>query len=181
MKHNNLIGFIGQKRSGKDSAANALATHGWKIIKYADGLKTMLRAYLAYVGVAPDHIEQMLEGSLKEVPNAQFCGHSTRWAMQSLGTEWGRDLIGKNIWINATLAHAAALDRPVAISDCRFPNEAKAIKDAGGVVIRIHRDGLAVDSHPSEQLIASIPEDYTIYNNGTLDDLHRKVLQLINQ
>lgn len=181
MKHNNLIGFTGLRRSGKDSAARALAAHGWRIVKFADGLKTMLRAYFAYVGLAPDDIEAMIEGSLKEQPTAYLSDRSPRWAMQSLGTEWGRDLIGPNFWVNAAMINAARSAQPVAISDCRFPNEATAIKSAGGIIIRIQREDLTVDSHPSEQLISLIPEDYTILNNGTLDDLHKKVLELVYQ
>lgn len=181
MKHNNLIAFIGLRRSGKDSAAHALAAHGWEVIKFADGLKTMLRAYFLYMGLSEDTIQRMIEGDLKERACRELVQHSPRWAMQSLGTEWGRTLINENIWVNAAMAHARRFDHPVVISDCRFPNEAKAVKTEGGIIIRIVRDGLEIDSHPSEQLIASIPEDFQIDNNGTLDDLHKKVLQLIQQ
>jgi hypothetical protein len=175
-----LIALVGLRRSGKDSAAAALVQQNWQLVKFADGLKTMLRAYFQYIGVPPADIERLIEGDLKEEPTHMLCGKSTRWAMQTLGTEWGRDLIGGDLWVNATLARASQFSR-VVISDCRFPNEAKAVQAQGGLVIRIARNGLTADSHPSEQLIGSIPADFMIVNDGTLDDLHRKVLQLIQQ
>jgi hypothetical protein len=175
-----LIAFVGLRRSGKDSAAAALVKEGWQLVKFADGLKTMLRAYFQYLGVAPLDIERLIEGDLKEEPTHMLCGKSTRWAMQTLGTEWGRDLIGGDLWVNATLARASQFSRAV-ISDCRFPNEAKAVQTQGGLIIRVVRSGLTADSHPSEQLIDSIPADFLIVNDGTLDDLHKKVLQLINE
>jgi hypothetical protein len=79
----------------------------------------------------------------------------------------------------AALARAIRFPK-VVISDCRFPNEAQAIKAQGGMIVRILRAGLTVDSHPSEQLVESIPADFTIENNSTVDDLQQKVLRLIN-
>lgn len=176
----NLIAFIGLSRSGKDTAAAALVNQGWELIKFADGLKTMLRAYFGFMGAGPREIERLIEGDMKEWPTHMLSGKTTRWAMQSLGTEWGRELIGHDIWVNAALAHASQFDK-VVISDCRFPNEAKAIQAQGGKIVRIVREGLSADSHPSEQLIATLPEDIRILNSGTVDYLQQKVLQLINQ
>jgi hypothetical protein len=173
-----LIAFIGLRRSGKDTAAQALANSGYELVKFADALKGMLRCYLAYVGVNPDTIERMIEGDLKEEPTQIFAGRSCRWAMQTLGTEWGRDLIGSDLWVNATMARASQFGL-VVISDCRFPNEAAAVKAQGGTIIRIHREGLTADSHPSEQLIESIPDDFTINNDGTVADLQQSVLNLV--
>lgn len=180
MKQKELIAFVGLRRSGKDSAANALVQQGWQLVKFADGLKTMLRAYLTYAGASEVRIENMIEGDWKEDTSPFFQGKSCRWAMQSLGTEWGRNCIGANFWADATIARASQFPK-VVISDCRFPNEAAAIHQEGGKIIRVIRKGLTIDSHPSEQLIESIPADFEIENNGTLDDLHKKVLQLINQ
>lgn len=176
----NLVAFIGLRRSGKDSAAQALVQQGWQLVRFADGLKEMLRAYFRYVGVCPDDIEAMIEGHLKEEPTHLLGGKTTRWAMQSLGTEWGREMIYPDLWVNSVLAHAS-LYHNVVLSDCRFPNEAEAVRQQGGKLIRIERAGLVVDTHPSEQLIATIPADFTIFNDSTLDDLRNKVLQLVNQ
>jgi deoxynucleotide monophosphate kinase-like protein len=179
MSKRKMIAFVGLRRSGKDTAALALVNQGWKLVKFADALKGMLRYYLDYVGVHPEVIEELIEGSRKEEPNDNFCGKSCRWAMQSLGTEWGRNLIGDDLWVRATMSRAWQYQN-TAISDCRFPNEAEAIHQNGGKIIRIERAGLIADSHPSEAGIATLPYDFSLVNDGTVDELQQKVLQLIS-
>lgn len=68
------------------------------------------------------------------------------------------------------------------IPDCRFPNEVDRLKDAGYKVthIRVERDfesSLTADQlcHPSETAMDSVTPDYTIYNNGTIDDLYDSI------
>lgn len=62
------------------------------------------------------------------------------------------------------------------ITDVRFPNEAKAIKDRKGILLRVTRDGLEQDSHPSETSLDDYTEfDYIIPNNGTFLELIEKV------
>lgn len=153
---------------------------GWQLIKFADGLKEMLRAYFRFVGLNESQIEAHIEGPQKELSTPLLCGQSTRWAVQTLGTEWGRKLIADNLWVQAALAKAMLYPR-VVISDCRFPNEAQAVKAQGGTIIRVERDGLTVDSHPSEQLIADIPADYTILNNTTIEDFQQRILELTSK
>tara|TARA_R100000951_G_scaffold10686_3_gene9018 strand:- start:16608 stop:17540 length:933 start_codon:yes stop_codon:yes gene_type:complete len=71
-----------------------------------------------------------------------------RKLMQLLGTEGGRDILHPNIWVNALFADYKATggysDGPHypnwIITDVRFPNEAQAIKDRGGIVIRVERN-----------------------------------------
>lgn len=65
------------------------------------------------------------------------------------------------------------------IPDCRFPNEVERLKEAGYVVkhIRVereHESSLTNEqrSHPSETAMDAVVPDYTIYNNGTIDDLY---------
>lgn len=77
---------------------------------------------------------------------------TVRHVLQRLGAEWGRAL-HPELWIRAALREAAAHDRAV-ISDCRFPNEAAAIADAGGVVYWLTADARIgprpADAHASE-------------------------------
>ena len=71
------------------------------------------------------------------------------------------------------------------ITDVRFPNEAQAIKDRGGIVIRVNR--LDVDKfttnfpqtlHPSETALDDYKFDHVIDNNGSLEELIGKIKQL---
>lgn len=70
------------------------------------------------------------------------------------------------------------------ITDVRFPNEAKAIKDRGGIVIRVNRydeNGMpykTLNNHPSETALDDYEFDITIDNNGTIEDLIEKFKSL---
>jgi len=103
-----------------------------------------------------------------------------RYALQRLGTEWGRDCY-RDIWVDLTLRRAAKirLDAPqtlMVITDVRFRNEVEAIRTAGGEVWKIHRRNVLEDAHVSEREQDGI-EDYDrfIDNYGTLGELRRLV------
>lgn len=106
-----------------------------------------------------------------------------REALQTLGTEWGRAMY-ENVWAELGVRRALAAPADlVMITDCRFTNEAKAVRDAGGEVWRIVRPGAGLAGgaglHPSEveqesrEFLALVTR--TIENTGTLDDLRRAV------
>jgi len=87
--------------------------------------------------------------------------------MQTLGTEWGRELMGRDIWANAWM-HAATLilneGGKVVVDDCRFPNELETVRRVGGVAINIHRPSLRIPwEHKSER--HELPADHTIIND----------------
>lgn len=67
------------------------------------------------------------------------------------------------------------------IADARFDNdECKAIKDCGGMIIRVDRrvNNDNYDNHESEQIKIS-QDDYVIDNTGTLVGLFYKVLKFV--
>lgn len=162
-----LIAICGRKRSGKDTAAKALRCFGYKSIAFAEPLKQMLVAFL--VGSGWDHRIAhftVYEGD-REKPIQPLNGRSVRYALQTLGTAWGRDLMHGDLWRDATMrAINAAPERRFVVTDLRFPNEADSIKSAGGVIVRIERDLPHDDSdnHVSETLLESIIPDYVIHN-----------------
>ena len=59
-------------------------------------------------------------------------------------------------------------DKNIIVSDIRFQNERDFIKSMGGIIIKIERSGLGVQSHSSEQL-DDLQYDYKIENNGSLE------------
>ena len=101
--------------------------------------------------------------------------------LQKLGTDAIRDGLHTNAWVNALMADYKAIDynddeQPELpnwiITDTRFPNEAQAIKDAGGLVIRIDRPGVKpINDHPSEVGLDSWKFDYKIANVSDLKAL----------
>lgn len=159
-----LIAFTGHKGSGKDTAAAAL--DGYENVKMAGGLKAMLAAFLAYQGVGAMSIDRILEGDLKETPCPYLGGRTPRHAMQTLGTEWGRDLISPGLWVEATERRVHLFDK-VVISDVRFPNEAAMVKRLGGILYRIVRpNGAGLDQHQSETEIDLLQVDAEIINDA---------------
>lgn len=157
-----IVAFTGLAGSGKSTAAKHLIqNHGWKLTRFAGPLKAMMTA----LGLTYEEIE----GSRKELPCELLGGKTPRWAMQSIGTEWGRNLIDPDLWIRAWRA-ALPVRGNVVVDDCRFPNEAAAVRAAGGIIIRVARDG-AVSSaagHSSEG--QEIEADFTIRNDRRMSE-----------
>lgn len=174
-----LVGICGKKFHGKDTAAMGL--RDFEVVKFAGGLKIMMRSFLTYCGVSAEMIERHIEGDLKEVPVECLNGRTTRHAMQTLGTEWGRDLISASLWADTFKRRIAQFDR-VVCTDMRFPNECAMIKDLGGMTVRIVNPNVQVplDEHPSETQIDTLPVDIVIYNHSTIPVLQETFRSIVN-
>lgn len=176
-----IVGLSGYARAGKNEAARGLEPV-FKTVAFADKLREFLYILNPQVGSGSYHervrVQDVIEmhgwDGYKESPY----GNEMRALMQRLGTECGRNLISDSIWIDATLDHVG--NRNVAVADCRFPNEARAIKKRGGIVIRIEKPGVGpVNSHPSETALDNWDFDYTINNTGSVTDLHFAIQQVV--
>lgn len=168
-----LIAFTGLAGAGKTTAAMHLVKHrGFHRVRFAGPLKAMMAA------LGLDQTE--IDGDRKELPCDLLCGKTPRQAMQWLGTEFGRNLIGPDLWIRAWQAAVAAQPAgvPVVVDDCRFPNEADAIRVLGGTLVRIERPGAGTASvHESEQHV--LPYDRILQNTTTEWNLRASVDVLI--
>lgn len=117
-----------------------------------------------------------------------------RLLLQLLGTECGRQIIHPDIWVNSLMNEYNPVDRRTIqdpddsninfpnwiISDVRFPNEAKAVKDRDGILIRLNRNTRLDSVHESETSLDNYSDwDYVIENNGTIEDLIEKVKQIL--
>jgi hypothetical protein len=131
-----IIGLSGKAQRGKTTASNLLAvSFGFNEVSFAtplkEGIKTMF-------GLTEEHVN----GSLKEAQlEGMREGVTPRMLMQTLGTEWGRNIIDPDLWVKLSLQRAAKMgdDARIVFSDVRFENEARAIRDAGGFIIHIRR------------------------------------------
>lgn len=172
-----IVGFCGPIGAGKSAAAERLVEqHGFVRLRFAQPLKEALAGLLASAGACPDEIARMIDGDLKEHPAPFLAGRTPRHAMQTLGTEWGRNCIGGDYWVSLWKARArASLDAGlnVVADDVRFPNEAEAIRALGGPVVRIERAGPVASDHASEKQCVAF--DRSIRNDEGLDDLFRIV------
>lgn len=176
-----IVGFTGFRRSGKDTAAAALMANGFIRVSFAGPLKSMLAELLLIQGVSSEKVTAMIDGDLKEVSSQFLNGRSPRHAMQTLGTEWGRDLIAPDLWVSAAMRTAAGYPN-VVFTDVRFPNEVDAIHTHGGVVIRVARPSLSsLDDHQSEVLIDSLNVDSVVVNDSSIAGLHMRVSEAIRE
>jgi len=167
-----IIGLTGLKQSGKDTVAKYIHTEysDFIILSFAEPIKDMIRI----LGVGEEFI------SHKKENNISFLNTSYRHLAQTLGTEWGRNLINENIWINVLHHKINSYEKTknFIISDVRFNNEAKFIKNNGGIIIQVIRDTGIIDKHISEKGINDEYIDYLLYNNSTISHLHELIDQL---
>jgi len=178
-----LIGFIGKKQHGKSTASKPLLAIGFRSEKFADALKDMVRSLLRSAGFPGAEIERYVEGDLKEQPLAVFGGKSVRWLMQSLGTDWGRDMVCMSLWTGIWQERVRRLmadGADVLVDDVRFPDEAALVKAMGGVLVRIvnPRVQAPLDPHPSETALDGYPADYHLLNDGTPEALWEEVEEI---
>lgn len=176
-----LIAFAGRAGSGKSAASESLMYRGWERVKFASPLKNMLRAYYDTLGLEPKEVERRIEGDLKEEPDPYLTGRSPRHAMQTLGGEWGRGLMRDSFWVRGwtqAVINLMQMGANVVVDDCRYPNEAEAIRKLGGRIVMIVRpDAELVDvSHESERF--DFEPDLCIQNDGSVFDLVTKVHEL---
>jgi hypothetical protein len=160
-----IVGFIGYKGCGKSTAARLLVErHGFIRTRFAEPLKKMLLA----LGCTPDEVD----GDLKETPCAALNGRTPRHAMQTLGTEWGREMISQTLWLDAWCRAVEGVDR-VVVDDCRFPNEASLIRERGGIIVEVKRDGAGDgrDGHASEAYVSAMRPEIILSNNGSIEEL----------
>ena len=164
-----IIGVSGRKRSGKDTFAKRLIeAHGFRRESFADPLRDMAYALNPLV----DDVGR-LAGVVDAIgwERAKDEHPEIRRLLQRLGTEAGRKVLGKNIWVDTAMRKTADGEL-VVFTDCRFTNEADAIRERGGHIVRIERPGLADgDAHPSETSLDDYAFDFIVYNDGGLEKL----------
>ena len=205
-----VCGFIG---SGKDTIADYLTNfHGFRRESFANSLKDAVAYVFSWD-------RTMLEGRTKTAREwreqvdpwwAERLGMPTltpRWVLQYWGTEVCRKAFHDDIWIASLENKLRNSKDDIVISDCRFPNEIKSIKAAGGIVIRVKRgddpewyndaaDMNAGDRcsnymlaktrmqklgiHASETAWVGTKFDAVMDNNASIDDLYAQVKLLIN-
>ena len=209
-----IIGITGLIGSGKDTAANYLITHHqFKKESFANSLKDAVSHVFGWD-------RELLEGQSKYsrewreqvdpwwAERLSMPQLTPRWILQYWGTEVCRKAFHDDIWIASLENKLRTSKDDIVISDCRFSNEVKAIKDAGGYTIRIHRGELpewyqyAVDYnkgpkhvgwslgknkldqlkiHASEYSSVGLNYDYEIYNDSSIDELHNQLGKIISQ
>lgn len=180
-----LVGITGALGCGKSTAAEVMVDrHGYRRMSMAEPIKNGL------IGMGATWEEVYVN---KMEPNALWGGKTNRFAMQTLGTEWGRRMVTPDIWVNCMARQLqAALADPtvpgVVIDDIRFRNEARMIHDMGGTLWAVRRrsvefarwkqrvlrvlgwwSGALIGVHGSERGWVVIEPDHVLHNNGSIE------------
>jgi len=208
-----IIGICGFISSGKDTIADYLVNlHHFRRESFANSLKDAVSQVFGWD-------RTMLEGRTKQsrewreqvdtwwATRLKIPELTPRWVLQQWGTNVLRAGFHEDIWIASLENKLRNITDDVIISDCRFSNEIKAIRNAGGRVIRVTRgpepewydaavsvnrgpDGNVtwatsrerlkkLGIHPSETAWVGTKFDAVLDNNGTLDDLYQQVKNLV--
>lgn len=167
-----VIGFAGRKRAGKSTAAEHLANLGFLKLSFADPIREMVAFLLRSLNY--EFSLDWLFNAGKETA-VHPVGRSTRYLMQTLGTEWGRELINPRLWVMVAQSRIDALSQSdpclsLVFDDVRFEDEAAMIRDMGGVIVHVDRGGGEVDYHASEVGIDQRDSDYFIDNDKDVAD-----------
>lgn len=169
-----VIGLCGKKRAGKDTVAAILCRHlRYERIAFADPIYDML-----------DHLgidRKYAEDKLATIP---WLGKSYTELLQTLGTEWGRNMVRNDLWIHLlnrmVISREAGGCPGVVISDVRYEDEASYVtRILGGELWEVTGSrGVVYNQHSSETPVPRIMIDHTIDNSGSLIELETKVLEL---
>lgn len=188
-----LVGLIGKKRVGKDTFAAVLVEEfGFARVAFADPLKEMALTIDPVIDVAyaPERLTSMVERLGWE--DAKDWHDDVRRFLQRLGD--GVRQFDPEFWVRAGMTSArdirmgdawiagqggelvGEVGKPVVITDVRYPNEADAIREAGGTLVRIVRPGVDDgDTHASETALdgydLSEREGWKVPNDAGLDKL----------
>lgn len=174
-----LIGFTGYLRSGKDSSGAVVRDeHDAHHASFAAKLKAFLYAVNPVIprntaGPGYFRLRELVDAYGWEKVKDDF--PEVRQLLQRTGTDAGRTHLGEDVWVDAVMADLPTTD--AVFTDCRFPNEADAIKNAGGYLVRVTRPGFepGPDAHVSETALDDYPHDFYLTNDGTLAELEEQV------
>lgn len=182
-----LVGLIGKKRVGKDTFAAVLVEEfGFARVAFADPLKEMALTVDPIIDVGAGWDDEGHLYSLSDLVEAHSWEYvkdtypGARRLLQRLGD--GVRQFEPEFWVWAGMRSVHDLrgareqyvrqPRPVVITDVRYPNEADAIRDAGGILVRIVRPGVDDgDTHASETALDDYPADTILSNKGSLEML----------
>ena len=173
-----IIGLTGKAGSGKDTVGNLLMVDGFAKYSFAMPIKNAINAIFGW------EMDWWEDREFKEthIPNINA---SPRKLAQTMGTEWGRNIIHPDLWLmigEIAVCNCLRDDMNLVITDVRFDNEAEMIRLHGGVIVHIERpDVEPVEDHSSEAGIKYCEGDFTLINDGTMDDLVEDVEGLPHQ
>lgn len=174
-----IIAFTGKAGVGKSTAIDALKT-------VSGGRAVCGTKFAAPLYQIQEQIYRIVAPAYQRPPDFV----KDRALLQWIGTEWGRGKLRESIWVDLWKARVDLLrsrdaDLIVACDDCRFDNEAEAVKSIGGVIVRLtsKRDTAVggIPNHASEAGIDAKYIDYTLTNDGSVEEFQAALKALFAQ
>ncbi|WP_375264138.1 hypothetical protein [Palleronia sp.] len=162
-----IIGLTGFRQVGKSSVADHLVeNHGFQRLHPFEGGKVACRAYFSHIGATEDEARRMTDGDLKDKPSSYLPDEQTpRYFMErfgyfmgvELGPEWtlGREL--------DRVKNSGQGGRYVVES---IVYEVDALRNAGGAVVRINREGVGISGLKTDAAVREIVPDADFDNSG---------------
>lgn len=163
-----IIGVTGRKGAGKNLSCEGLI--GWSIMSFAWPLK---RVCGVVFGLSD---EEMNDPAIKEKVVNRWPFESPRKLLQKVGTDMFRQHYPE-VWVQSLKSRIAqSSGKNIAITDVRFLNEAKALREIGAYIVKVVRPGEeAHDLHPSETEMETIEPDATVINDGSKELLQARM------
>jgi hypothetical protein len=185
-----VIGIVGFKRSGKDTFAQALRDvfdGSSARIAFADQLrKAAAVTYGVDAGIFTDDARkdsmcpewnityrQMLINlgeAMRGVDPAQWV-KLWRRTVEAIPSIWTGDHDDGPV--------TRQLDMLIVAPDVRHLNEAEAIREMGGALVRVRRSTVVWDGNPTENRLADYPFDYVVDNNADFDHLRSEAHRVL--
>lgn len=209
-----IVGFVGLIGAGKDTAADYLVNfHNFRRDSFASTLKDAVSDVFGWDRTLVDGRTQESRAWREQVDEwwanrLNIPNLTPRWVLQFWGTEVFRQGFHSDIWIASLENKLRKTKDNIVVTDVRFSNEIDAIRNAGGIVVRIKRgpdpewfeDAISFNQgpvknfnwalskakleklgvHASEYSWAGSKFDYIVENNSTIDDLYKQLHTIIN-
>jgi hypothetical protein len=188
-----IVAFTGNKQVGKDTSADHLVRrYNFNKASFAGKLKMACALIfdldlnmLDGTDEQKNELTHLRWDSFVEDLNFPKEGRadeeylSHREVLQVVGTQVFREKY-LNIWVDTTV-NSFQEGKHYVISDLRFDNEAKAIREAGGIVVKVERPGFSGNGgvHISEQGVSGEHIDYVLHNSGDLKDVLSQVDEIM--
>ena len=176
-----IIGLTGNIGSGKSLVAEYFKTK-FNAEEYI--LSTPIKEIAIIIGFSRKNVYGTQEDKEKIDP---ILGISVREFLQQFGTTIGRNMFSKifpnmnlgyykNIWLQMFINYYEKFpkNKLIVVSDVRFLDEFDYIKKKQGTIIKINRN-INKCCHQSETELEYISPDYTVYNDGSQNDLFNKI------
>ena len=187
-----IIGFLGNKRVGKDIASNFLINkYNFNRYAFGDPVKDVAKAMFNFS-------DDQLYGDKKEIIDTRW-NITPRRAFQVIGTDFAQYSIYNSlpeleqnvekktfwvkrfeIWYQEQIKNNTNIN--VVLSDVRFQHEIDSIKKLGGIIIKINSNRTTSDNHISENQINNIKSyDYLINNNNDIESFKQEIDKIYRQ